>query len=98
MCMAYQTWGFDHIFAPRYCYKVRNLYSSFDIREGLFIDVTGYNLRKQLINPSPPGQNGRHFADDIFRRIFENDKFCILIKFSLTFVPGGPINNNPALV
>ena len=45
-----------------------------------------------------PGQNGRHFADDISRCIFVNEKFCILIKISLKFVPKGPINNNPALV
>ena len=47
---------------------------------------------------SPTGQNGRHFADDIFRCIFVNEKFCILIKFSLKFVPNGPIDNNPVLV
>ena len=41
-------------------------------------------------------QNGRHFADDIFRCIFMNEKICILIKISLKFVPKGPINNNPA--
>ena len=44
------------------------------------------------------GQNGRHFADDIFRRIFMNEKLCILIKISLKFVPKGPIDNNPAQV
>ena len=49
-------------------------------------------------NSSPPEQNGRHFADDIFRSIFVNEKFCILIKVSLNFVPEGPIDNNQALV
>ena len=44
------------------------------------------------------GQNGRHFVDDIFRCIFENGNFCILIKISMKFVPKGPIDNNPALV
>ena len=47
---------------------------------------------------SPPGQNGRHFSDDIFRCIFVNEKFRILIKISLTFVPKAPIDNKPALV
>ena len=28
----------------------------------------------------PPGQNGRHFADDIFRCILVNEKFGILVK------------------
>ena len=50
------------------------------------------------VNSSPPGQNGRHFADDIFRGSFMNDKFCILVKISLTFVPKGPIDNIPTLV
>ena len=52
---------------------------------------------KGSIEPSPPGQNGRHFADDSFRRIFMNEKFCILTKSSLKFVPKGPIDNNPTL-
>ena len=46
----------------------------------------------------PPGQNGRHFADDIFRCIFMNEKFCILIKMSLKFVPKGPVDINPVLI
>ena len=37
-------------------------------------------------------------ADDIFRCIFVNEKFIILIKISLKFVPKGPIDNNAALV
>ena len=35
----------------------------------------------------PAGQNGRHFANDIFRCIFVNEKFDILNKISLKFVP-----------
>ena len=50
------------------------------------------------LNSSPPGQNGRHFADDIFRRVFVNEKLCTLIKISLNFVPRDPIDNNTALV
>ena len=40
---------------------------------------------------SPPEQNGRHFADDIFRCIFVNEKFYSLIKISMKFVSKGPI-------
>ena len=47
---------------------------------------------------NPPGQNGRHFADDISKCIFIHGKFCILIQTSLKFVQRGPINNKPALV
>ena len=43
-------------------------------------------------------QNGRHFADDTFNRIFVNENARISIKFSLKFVRKGPINNIPALV
>ena len=50
------------------------------------------------ITLTPLEQYGRHFADDIFRRIFMNEKFYILIKISLKFVPRGPIDNYPALV
>ena len=34
----------------------------------------------RAFNSSPPGQNGHHFADNIFRCIFVNEKFCMLIK------------------
>ena len=43
-------------------------------------------------------QDGRHFADDTFNRIFVNENVRIFINFSLKFVPKGPINNIPALV
>ena len=49
-------------------------------------------------NASPPGQNGRHFADDIFRCIFVNGKVCTLMKISLKLVPKGSIDNNQVLV
>ena len=46
---------------------------------------------------SPLDKMAPHFADDIFRCIFVNEKFCILIKISLKFVPKGSIDNNPGL-
>ena len=52
----------------------------------------------QIINTLRPRQNGHHFADDTFNRIFVNEDVKISIKFSLKFVPKGPINNIPALV
>ena len=51
-----------------------------------------------VLNTLRPKQNGRHFADDIFSCIFLNENVLIPIKFSLKFVPKGPINNIPALV
>ena len=43
-------------------------------------------------------QNGRHFADDIFKCIFFNENVWIPIKISLKFVLKSPINNIPTLV
>ena len=51
-----------------------------------------------LFNTLRPRQDGRHFADDIFKCIFFNEKVWIPIKISLKFVPKDPINNIPALV
>ena len=48
------------------------------------------------INSLRPRQNGRLFADDIFKWIFLNEN--VWIKISLKFIPQGPINNIPALV
>ena len=42
-------------------------------------------------------QNGRQ-CDNIFRCIFVNEKFCILIQISMKFVPKGPIDNKAAFV
>ena len=80
----------------------------------LFIERFGYIFTDQMIwltiwltrhndilwffNSSSPIQNGRHFADSIFRCIFVNEKFYILSKISLKFVLKGPIDNKPALV
>ena len=50
------------------------------------------------VNTLRPRQNGRHFADDVFKCIFLNGNLWIVIKISLKFVPKGPINNIPALV
>ena len=50
------------------------------------------------LNTLRPRQNGRHFADDIFKCIFLNENVWIAIKISPKFVPKGQINNIPALV
>ena len=59
---------------------------------------TSQFLSSCLFNSSLPGQNGCHFTDNIFRCIFVNEKFYILNKISLKFVPKGPIDNNPPLI
>ena len=52
----------------------------------------------QWVNTLRPRQNGRHFPNDTFKRIFLNENARISIKISLRFVPKSPINNIPALV
>ena len=64
--------------------------------QGLDKPATG--LMHGMLIASPPGQNGHHFTDDIFRCIFVNKKFCCWIKIWLKLVPKCQIDNNPALV
>ena len=49
-------------------------------------------------NSLRPRPNRRHFADDIFKCIFENENEWISPRISLKFVPKLRINNIPALV
>ena len=51
-----------------------------------------------LFNRMKPEQNGRHFADTIFKSIFLNENYHIFTQISLKFVPNGPIYDKPSLV
>ena len=51
-----------------------------------------------VVNTLRPRQNGRHFANDIFKCIFLNQNALISLKISLKFVPKVRINNIPTLV
>ena len=62
------------------------------------ISVRRSSFTNKDINTLRPKQNGRHFADDIFKCIFLNENVWIPIKFSMKFVLKGPINNIPSLV
>ena len=55
-------------------------------------------LLGHLFNSLRPRPNRRHFADDIFKCIFENENELISPRISLKFVPKVRINNIPALV
>ena len=50
------------------------------------------------INTLRTWQIGRDFSDNIFKCIFFNEYGCCLIHISLTFIPKGPVDINPALV
>ena len=82
--------------------SVQNFKTFWQIRIKLWTNafwvLPQHEFQRDILNSSPPGQNGRLFAENIFRCIFMNEKFYILIKISLKFVPKGPIDNNPALV
>ena len=80
---------------PLICY---NLCSGHQLAPGRWWVSTLRPQQNDIFNSSSPGQNGCHFADDIFRYIFVNEKFCILIKISLKFVPEGPVDNYSALI
>ena len=54
--------------------------------------------RPQWVNTLRPRENGRHFADDIFKCIFFNENAWISLRISLKFVPKVRINNILALV
>ena len=51
-----------------------------------------------IFNTLRPRQNGRHFANDIFKCNFVNEKAWFSITISLKFVPQDPVNNIPTLV
>ena len=61
------------------------------------ITLSSDDILRVIVNTLRPRQNGRHFADDIFKRIFFNEIVWISIKIPLKFVPKGQINNIPAL-
>ena len=55
-------------------------------------------LGGQWVNTLRPRQDGRHFANVVFKCIFLNENVWILIKISLKFDPKGLIDNMPPLV
>ena len=57
-----------------------------------------YKFSTRGLNSLRPRLNRRHFADDIFKRIFFNESIWISINISLKSVPRCPIDNIPALV
>ena len=64
----------------------------------LSIEQAECPMLHDMFNILRPRQNGRHFADDTFKRIFMNENVKISINISLKFVPKSLINNIPALV
>ena len=90
-------WWFERLSCPlwRHCngnfFKYQLQQMSHAIITNALVKLYG------LLNTLRARQNGHHFAEDMFKCIFLNENLWILIEISLTFVPKGSINNNPAL-
>ena len=57
-----------------------------------------FRLSLNVLTHLRPQQNGQHFTDEIFKRIFFIESFYILIWISLEVVPKCLIDNESALV
>ena len=64
----------------------------------VYVSVLSHSPIDGSVNTLRPRQNGRHFADDIFKCIFENENEWISSRISLKFVPKVRITIIPALV
>ena len=85
---------------PRYGDSHRlifNMENPIMVRWHLYIEMASSGS-VYIFNSSPPGQNGRHFADDMFKCIFLNENIWISNKISLKYVPWGLIDSMSALV
>ena len=81
--------------------RFTNILQGYFTITGVIIWLLPWGNRKPgvgVIKSLTPRQNGRYFADDIFKCIFLNENVWIPIKISLKFVPNGPINDIPAMV
>ena len=65
---------------------------------GICHTFAAHVISSDIINKLGPGQDGPHFADDIFKLKFFNKDCLIFIQISLKIVPKCPINNETALV
>ena len=87
-------------FTDKDCLRLGYVWIS-DHTHCFLLDVINHscpNFLGGFVNLSTPRQNGCHFADDIFKCIFMNEKVCILNRLSLKFVPKGLIDDIPTLV
>ena len=75
-----------------------NLFIHKNIAENIVCEMAAILSMGTWVNSLRPRPNRRHFADDIFKRIFENENEWISPRISLKFVPKVRINNIPALV
>ena len=66
---------------------------------GLLVERQNYiSCFGVMLTHLPLDKMAATFADDIFKCIFLNKKFCILIQISVKFIARGPIGSKSALV
>ena len=78
--------------------KYSNYHSQKNAFEQVYCKMALILFKPHCVNSLRPWQNGRHFADDIFKCIFFNENIWIPINISMKFVPKGSIKNMQALV
>ena len=66
--------------------------------QNIICEMVAILSRGGWVSTMRPRQNGRHFANDIFKYIFLNENFWIVYNISLKHVPWGPVDNMAALV
>ena len=64
----------------------------------VLVDLALFISFHTILNTLGPRQNGRHFADDVFKCNVLNENVWIPIKISLKFVPDVRNNNIPSAV
>ena len=69
----------------------------FSTRASVATVLSTHDFAFPAINTFRPRQNGCHFADDTFKRIFLWENVRISIEISLNFVLKSPIDNIPTL-
>ena len=87
-----------NVLIPEIRFRAQKIRIDHNKTSNYWCPVFGLAILEFQFNTLRQRQNGRHFADDIFKWIFLNENIWIPIKISLKFVPKVLINNIPALV
>ena len=95
--MGESTDGWWIPYTLRFDAKPSSLVKHYHLRFSYVFYTSGINIIL-IINTMRPRQNGRHFANDIFKCIFEDENVWIATKISLSIVRKGSINNIVSLV
>ena len=103
-CLVIQPWT-CHILISLFCGTCDWHFENIIFQYLFMVDIENFcriciysNVFLRILLTLRPGQNGRHFTDNIYTCIFFNENVWILLKISLKFIPKVRIHNIPALV